>query len=105
MLFRSCVIVDNNKLQIDGSVEEVMSVYPIKEKFESFGFEVFEVDGNNIDSLITVFQKAKTVKGKPTVIVAKTIKGKGISFMENQVGWHGKAPSEEQYLEAMKEVM
>ena len=100
-----CVIVDNNKLQIDGSVEEVMSVYPIKEKFESFGFEVFEVDGNNIDSLITVFQKAKTVKGKPTVIVAKTIKGKGISFMENQVGWHGKAPSEEQYLEAMKEVM
>lgn len=100
-----CVIVDNNRLQIDGSVEEVMSVYPIKEKFESFGFEVFEVDGNDIDSLITVFQKAKTVKGKPTAIVAKTTKGKGISFMENQVGWHGKAPSEEQYLEAVKEVM
>lgn len=98
-----CVIVDNNKLQIDGSVEEVMSVYPIKEKFESFGFEVFEVDGNNIDSLITVFQKAKTVKGKPTVIVAKTIKGKGISFMENQVGWHGKAPNEEQYKQAISE--
>lgn len=100
-----CVIVDNNRLQIDGSIEEVMSVYPIKEKFESFGFEVFEVDGNDIDSLITVFQKAKTVKGKPTAIVAKTTKGKGVSFMENQVGWHGKAPSEEQYLEAMKEVM
>lgn len=100
-----CAIVDNNRLQIDGSVEEVMSVYPIKEKFESFGFEVFEVDGNDIDSLITVFQKAKTIKGKPTAIIAKTTKGKGVSFMENQVGWHGKAPSEEQYLEAMKEVM
>lgn len=100
-----CAIVDNNRLQIDGSVEEVMSVYPIKEKFESFGFEVFEVDGNDIDSLLTVFQKAKTIKGKPTAIIAKTTKGKGVSFMENQVSWHGKAPSEEQYLEAMKEVM
>ena len=99
-----CVIVDNNGLQIDGEVSQVMSVYPIKEKFESFGFEVFEVDGNNIDELITIFQKAKTVKGKPTTIVAKTIKGKGVSYMENQVGWHGKAPNEEQYLQAIGEI-
>ena len=100
-----CVIVDNNGLQIDGEVSQVMSVYPIKEKFESFGFEVFEVDGNNIDELITIFQKAKTVKGKPTAIVAKTIKGKGVSYMENQVGWHGKAPNEEQYLQAIGEIV
>ncbi len=99
-----CVIVDNNKLQIDGEVKEVMSVYPIKEKFESFGFEAFEVDGNNIDELITVFQKAKSVKGKPTAIIAKTIKGKGISYMENQACWHGKAPNEEEYMQAIKEV-
>ena len=99
-----CVIVDNNNLQIDGSVNEVMNIYPIKEKFDSFGFEVYEVDGNNIDQLITVFQKAKTVKGKPTAIIAKTIKGKGVSFMENQAGWHGKAPNEEQYNEAIKEL-
>ena len=99
-----CLIVDNNNLQIDGKVTEVMSVYPIKEKFESFGFEVFEVDGNNIDSLISVFQKAKTIKGKPTVIIAKTVKGKGISFMENAVEWHGKAPNEEQYEIAKKDL-
>ena len=98
-----CVIVDNNGLQIDGEVSKVMSIYPVKEKFESFGFEVFEVDGNNIDELISVFQKAKTVKGKPTAIVAKTIKGKGISYMENQACWHGKAPNEEQYNLAMRE--
>ncbi len=99
-----CVIVDNNKLQIDGAVNEVMSIYPLKEKLQSFGFEVFEVDGNNIDELITVLQKAKTVKGKPSAIIANTIKGKGVKYMENQVGWHGKAPNEEQYNEAMKEL-
>ena len=99
-----CVIVDNNNLQIDGSVDCVMNVYPIDEKFRSFGFEVFTVDGNNIDELITIFEKAKTVKGKPTAIVAKTIKGKGVSFMENQVGWHGKAPKEEEYKIAMEEL-
>lgn len=99
-----CVIVDNNGLQIDGEVSDVMSVYPIKEKFESFGFEVFEVDGNNINELISVFQKAKMIKGKPTAIVAKTVKGKGVSFMENQATWHGKAPNEEEYLKAMMEV-
>ena len=99
-----CVIVDNNNLQIDGSVDNVMNVYPIDEKFRSFGFEVFTVDGNNIDELIAVFEKAKTVKGKPTAIVAKTVKGKGVSFMENQVGWHGKAPKEEEYNQAMEEL-
>ncbi len=99
-----CVIVDNNKLQIDGPVSEVMNVYPLKEKLQSFGFKVFEVDGNNIDELISVFQKTKTVKEKPSAIIANTIKGKGVSFMENQVGWHGKAPNEEQYNEAMKEL-
>ena len=99
-----CVIVDNNNLQIDGSVDNVMNVYPIDEKFKSFGFEVFTVDGNNIDELIAVFEKAKTVKGKPTAIVAKTVKGKGVSFMENQVGWHGKAPKEEEYNQAMEEL-
>ena len=99
-----CVIVDNNNLQIDGSVDNVMNVYPIDEKFKSFGFEVFNVDGNNIDELISVFEKAKTVKGKPTAIVAKTIKGKGVSYMENQVGWHGKAPKEEEYKLAMEEL-
>ena len=99
-----CIIVDNNNLQIDGKVDEVMNIYPLKEKFESFGFEVFEVDGHNIDGLISVFQKAKTVKGKPTAIIAKTVKGKGISFMENAVEWHGKAPNEEQYEIAKKDL-
>ncbi len=99
-----CVIVDNNNLQIDGEISEVMSVYPIKEKFQSFGFEVFEVNGNDIDELITVFQKVKTVKNRPTAIIAKTIKGKGVSFMENQVGWHGKAPKEEEYKLAIEEL-
>ena len=99
-----CLIVDNNNLQIDGEVSKVMSVYPIKEKFQSFGFEVFEVNGNDIDELITVFQKVKTVKNRPTAIIAKTIKGKGVSFMENQVGWHGKAPKEEEYKLAIEKL-
>lgn len=99
-----CVIVDNNNLQIDGSVDNVMNIYPIDEKFRSFGFEVFTVDGNNIDELITIFEKAKTIKGRPTAIVAKTVKGKGVSYMENQAGWHGKAPKEEEYKIAMEEL-
>ncbi|MBP3463184.1 MAG: transketolase [Clostridia bacterium] len=99
-----CLIIDNNNLQIDGKVTEVMSIYPLKEKLQSFGFEVFEVDGNNIDELITVFQKAKTIKEKPTAVIAKTIKGKGVDFMENQVSWHGKAPKEEEYKLAMEEL-
>lgn len=99
-----CVIVDNNNLQIDGAITDVMSSYPINLKFESFGFNVINVDGHNITELIEAFDKAKTVKGRPTAIIAKTIKGKGVSFMENQVGWHGKAPNEEQYHQAMKEL-
>lgn len=99
-----CVIVDNNNLQIDGAITEVMSSYPIDLKFESFGFNVINIDGHNIEQLIDAFDTAKTVKGKPTAIIAKTIKGKGVSFMENQVGWHGKAPNEKQYEQAMQEL-
>lgn len=100
-----CVIVDNNNLQIDGSIEEVMSSYPIDEKFKSFGFEVINVDGHDIEQLMEAFEKAKRMKEKPTAIIAKTIKGKGVSYMENQVGWHGKAPNEEEYKQALKELV
>ena len=99
-----CVIVDNNNLQIDGKVNEVMNIYPIDEKFRSFGFEVINIDGHNIPEIITAFETAKKVKGKPTVIVANTIKGKGISFMEDNGDWHGKAPNEEQYKIAIDEL-
>ena len=99
-----CVIVDNNNLQIDGELKKVMSSYPIDKKFESFGFVVFNVDGNNIEELIKVFESAKLIKGKPVAIIAKTIKGKGVSFMENKTEWHGKAPSEEEYKQAIKEL-
>ena len=99
-----CVIVDNNNLQIDGEVDKVKNIYPLDEKFESFGFEVLKIDGHNIAQIIEAFEKAKKVKGKPTVIIANTIKGKGVSFMENQAGWHGKAPNDEQYKQAMKEL-
>ena len=99
-----CLIIDNNNLQIDGKVSEVMNIYPIDEKFRSFGFEVINVDGHNISELISAFEQAKKTKGKPTVIIANTIKGKGVSFMENQAEWHGKAPNEEQYKQAMKEL-
>ena len=96
-----CVIIDNNNLQIDGTIEEIKSSYPIDKKFESFGFNVITIDGHNIEEIINGFEKAKTLKGKPTCIIAKTVKGKGVNFMENQVGWHGKAPNEEQYNEAI----
>lgn len=99
-----CVIVDNNNLQIDGTIEEVMSSYPIDDKFKSFGFEIIKIDGHDVEEIINALEVAKNVKGKPTCIIAKTIKGKGISFMENQVGWHGKAPNEEQYKQALKEL-
>ena len=99
-----CLIIDNNNLQIDGKVNEVMSVYPIDEKFKSFGFETINVDGHNIQELISAFEQAKKVKGKPTAIIANTIKGKGVSFMENEASWHGKAPNEEQYKQAMQEL-
>ena len=99
-----CVIVDNNNLQIDGTIEEVMSPYPIDEKFKSFGFEIIKINGHNIEEIINAFDVAKNVKGKPVCIIAKTIKGKGVSFMENQAGWHGKAPNKEQYLQALAEL-
>ena len=99
-----CVIVDNNNLQIDGTVEEVMSPYPIDEKFRSFGFEIIKIDGHDIEEIIKAFEVARNIKEKPTCIIARTIKGKGISYMENQVGWHGKAPNEEQYKEAITEL-
>lgn len=99
-----CVIVDNNNLQIDGKIEDVMSPYPIDEKFESFGFEVLTIDGHNFKDILEALNKARSIKGKPTAIIAKTIKGKGVSFMENQVGWHGKAPNEEQYNQAIAEL-
>lgn len=99
-----CLIVDNNNLQIDGNVDEVMSIYPLDEKFKSFGFEVIKIDGHDMNQIINALNKAKTVKGKPTVIIAKTVKGKGVSFMENIADWHGKAPKEEEYKLAMEEL-
>ena len=98
------VIVDNNNLQIDGSIEEVCSPYPIDKKFEAFNFHVINIDGNDMDQIKKAFDEAKTVKGQPTAIVAHTVKGKGVSFMENQCGWHGKAPNDEEYIKAMEEL-
>ena len=99
-----CVIVDNNNLQIDGEITKVKGLNKIEEKFESFGFNVISVDGNNIEQLIDAFDRAKVTKGMPTAIIAKTTKGKGVSFMENKAEWHGKAPNEEQYNIAMQEL-
>ena len=99
-----CVIVDNNNLQIDGEINNVMNPYPIDKKFEAFGFNVIEIDGHNFEQIKDAFSQAKQVKNKPTCIIAKTIKGKGVSFMENEVGWHGKAPNEEQYNKAMEDL-
>ena len=96
-----CLIVDNNNLQIDGTVDKVMNVYPIDSKLKSFGFEVITINGNNISEIVEALGKARTIKNKPTAILAKTIKGKGVSFMENQVGWHGKAPNENEYKQAI----
>ena len=98
------VIVDNNNLQIDGAITEVNSPYPIDKKFEAFNFHVINIDGNDFDQIDASFKEAKTVKGQPTAIIAKTVKGKGVSFMENQVGWHGKAPNDEEYKIAMEEL-
>ena len=99
-----CVVIDNNNLQIDGQVDKVMNIYPLDQKFKSFGFEVIKIDGHDMNQIINAFNKAKTIKGKPTVIIAKTIKGKGVSFMENVADWHGKAPNEEEYKIAMEEL-
>ena len=98
------VIVDNNNLRIDGAITEVNSPYPIDKKFEAFNFHVINIDGNDFDQIDAAFKEAKTVKGQPTAIIAKTVKGKGVSFMENQVGWHGKAPNDEEYKIAMEEL-
>ncbi len=98
------VVVDNNNLQIDGTIEEVNSPYPIDEKFKAFGFNVINIDGHDFDQIDDAFTAAENFKGAPTAIIAKTVKGKGVSFMENQVGWHGKAPDADQYAQAMAEL-
>ena len=99
-----CVIVDYNGLQIDGPVEKVAGPAPFEPKFQAFGFETMTIDGHNFDELERAFQAAKACKGKPFAIIMKTVKGKGVSFMENQVGWHGKAPNKDEYEIAMKEL-
>ncbi len=99
-----CVIIDNNGLQIDGKITDVMSPYPIVEKLQAFGFEVVQIDGHNFDEIEAAFAKAKETKGKPFAIVMKTLKGKGVSYMEGQVAWHGKAPNDEEYEIAIREL-
>ena len=98
------VIVDNNNLQIDGEVGEVCSPYPIDKKFEAFNFHTINIDGNDFDEIRKALDEAKDTKGMPTAIIAHTVKGKGVSFMENQVGWHGKAPNDEEFAIAMEEL-
>ena len=98
------VIVDNNGLQIDGAIDEVCSPYPIDKKFEAFNFHVINVDGHDFDALDAAFKEARETKGQPTAIIAKTIKGKNVSFMENQASWHGSAPNAEQYAVAMADL-
>lgn len=98
------VIVDNNGLQIDGNIDEVCSPYPIDKKFEAFNFHVINIDGHDFDQIDAAMKEARTVKGQPTAIIAKTVKGKNVSFMENKASWHGVAPNEEQYAQAMKEL-
>ncbi len=97
-------VLDNNNLQIDGRVDEVCSVYPLDDKFKAFGWEVFYADAHDFESLDEAFTAAKKVTGKPSIIIQKSVKGKGVSFMENQAGWHGKAPNAEQYEQAMAEL-
>ena len=99
-----CVIVDWNGLQIDGAVADVMNPTPLDKKFEAFGFNVISIDGHNFDEIEAALENAKATKGRPTAIIAKTVKGKGVSFMENQVGWHGSAPNDEQYGIAVSEL-
>ena len=99
-----CVIVDNNGLQIDGRIEDVCSPYPIDKKFEAFNFHVININGNDLDEIDAAFKEARETKGQPTAIIAKTIKGKDVSFMENQASWHGAAPNDEQYAVAMADL-
>ena len=98
------VIVDNNNLQIDGAIDEVNSPYPIDKKFEAFNFHVINIDGHNFDEIDAAFKEARATKGMPTAIIAKTVKGKGVSFMEDKAGWHGKAPNDEEYAIAMADL-
>lgn len=99
-----CVIVDNNGLQLDGTIEEIIGPGPLDEKFKAFGFNVVKADGHDFESLDKAFAAAREAKGQPTVIIAKTVKGKGVSYMENNLSWHGAAPNEEQYKQAMEEL-
>lgn len=99
-----CAVVDNNGFQIDGAVQKVMNVYPIADKFASFGWETFEVNGHDFEELLSAFNEAKKVKGKPSVIVARTVKGKGVSFMEGKYEYHGVAPTDEELARALKEL-
>ena len=99
-----CVYVDWNGLQIDGPVAEVMNPTPYKEKFEAFGFNVISIDAHNFEEIDAAYKAAEECKGKPTVIIGKSIKGKGVSYMENQVGWHGAAPNDEQYAQAVADL-
>ena len=99
-----CIVIDNNGLQIDGNVAEVMSPYPILDKLNAFGFEAVEIDGHDFEQIEAAFAQARTVKGRPFAIVMKTVKGKGVSFMENNAGWHGKAPNDAEFEIAMNEL-
>ena len=99
-----CVIIDNNNLQIDGTIEEVMSSKPIDEKFRSFGFEIINIDGHNLEEIKSAFEVARNIKNKPVCIIANTIKGKGVSYMENKPEWHGKAPNDEEYKQAVEDI-
>ena len=99
-----CIVVDNNGLQIDGNIADVMSPYPIVDKLVAFGFDVQAIDGHDFDAIEAAFAHARTVEGKPSAIVIKSVKGKGVSFMENNAGWHGKAPNDAEYAQAMAEL-
>lgn len=99
-----CVIIDNNNLQIDGTIDEVMSSKPIDEKFRSFGFEIIKIDGHNLEEIKSAFEVARNIKNKPVCIIANTIKGKGVSYMENKPEWHGKAPNDEEYKQAVEDI-
>ena len=99
-----CIVIDNNGLQIDGKIEDVCSPYPIADKFKAFNFNVIEINGHDFTEIADAFAKAKETKGMPTAIIAKTVKGKGVSFMENQAGWHGKAPNDEEFAIAIEDL-
>ena len=99
-----CLIVDNNGIQLDGFVEDIKNIYPLKEKFEAFNFHTISIDGHDVNAVVDAYKEFKNNKGKPTVIIAKTIKGKGVSFMENEPAWHGNAPNVEQLQKALSEI-